>query len=225
MPSSDALELSLPQRRGRTSYRSTVSCPPRRAADSCLALGRLATTSAGNFQIPGATTRTSMPQYRWKRRHNQRNTEKDYMKSNLLSQKIIPKTLARRSPTMRKNFLWILIIAIMATAGGPNRDWAPNRGRRCPPNCDWAPNRSSGAVGNHGWLPMVPWTSAPAKGDMSARSPGTSPGAGRWPGHRGGQGLHRGALGHGACLLPRCGPKGHDQVNPLIPRLTTRLRT
>lgn len=53
------------------------------------------------------------------------------MKGNPLSQKLIPKTLARLGDITRRPLIWMLATAVMATAGGPKGKRAALRGFTC----------------------------------------------------------------------------------------------
>jgi undecaprenyl-diphosphatase len=53
------------------------------------------------------------------------------MKGNPLSQKLVPKTLDRLGAVTRRPFIWILVTAVMAAAGGPRGRRAALRGFVC----------------------------------------------------------------------------------------------
>jgi hypothetical protein len=53
------------------------------------------------------------------------------MKGNPVSQKLVPKTLARIGVITRSPLLWALATAVMATAGGPRGKQAALRGSVC----------------------------------------------------------------------------------------------
>lgn len=53
------------------------------------------------------------------------------MKGNPLSQKLVPKTFSRLGAVTRRPLMWVLITAVMATAGGPPGKRAAARGFVC----------------------------------------------------------------------------------------------